>query len=135
MSMATAPLTAAGLPDTLSFAALPAGTYFAEVSGIGTTGSYRIDVSTTAASPLTTDNNSSYATATDLGLLGAAGKTLSAAITPQSIAIPALPGASDEPGHRNTPFEGSHGLGLLGIPSAPGAIGRPGDAGLICIAR
>ena len=123
----------AGSPDTLTTSAgfpagLPIGTYFVEVSGVGgTTGSYRIDVSTTAASPLTTDNNSSYATATDLGLLGVAGKTLSAAITPQSIAIPALPGASDEPGHRDTGFSdplesGTHGVGILGAPGAPGAI-------------
>ncbi|MCX7422605.1 MAG: hypothetical protein NT013_24105, partial [Planctomycetia bacterium] len=54
--------------------------------------------------------------------LGSAGKTISAAITPQSFAIPDLPGASDEPGHRDTPFEGSHGVGTLGSPTAPGAI-------------
>ena len=127
MNVAAAVLVpgAAGFADSLTYAdpSPTGGTYFIEVSGVGgTQGSYRIDVSTTAASPLTTDNNSSYATATDLGLLGVAGKTVSAAILPQPIAIPDLPGASDEPGHRDTPFEGSHGVGLLGTPTAPGAI-------------
>ena len=126
-------LTSGGprVADTLTFANLPIGTYFVEASSVGaTTGSYRVDISTTAASPLTLtappqttpDDNSSYASATDLGLLGTAGKTFSAAITPQLIAIPDLPGASDEPGHRDTPFEGSHGVGALGAPTTPGAI-------------
>lgn len=134
MNVGTAVLTNNGpnLADTLTHAALPIGTYFIEVSSSGgTTGSYHVQISTTAASPVvsttppqtTPDDNSSYDTATDLGVLGAAGKTLSAQIQPQSfISIPDMPGASDEPGHRDTPVEGSHGVGALGSPTAPGAI-------------
>ena len=114
----------AGVPETLTSGALAAGTYFARITSTGgaTTGSYRIDL--TVSSALTVnDNNSSYLTATDLGVLGAADKTLTSQIESQGfIAIPDMPGASDEPGHRDTPVEGSHGIGALGSPTTPSLI-------------
>lgn len=114
----------AGVSETLTSGALLAGTYFARITSSGgtTTGSYRIDIAVSNALAIS-DDNSSYATATDLGVLGAAGKTLSSQIEPQGfIDIPDMPGASDEPGHRDTPVEGSHGVGALGSPTTPSAI-------------
>ncbi len=103
----------AGLADTLTAMSLAAGTYFVRVtsSGGASTGSYNLAISTTAASPITTDNNSSYATATDIGILGASGVLLSSSINPQGFfAIPQLPNDA-YPGHRDIPAE-SHGGGF-----------------------
>ncbi len=116
----------AGFVDLLSAAGLAAGTYFVEVtsSAASTTGSYRIDINTTATIS-GSDDNSSYANATSLGTLGAAGKSIAALITTQVlIPIPTEPGSNDEPGHRTFPiFPGedeSHngGTTFIATPSA-----------------
>ncbi len=83
---------------------------YTPVDGAGNTGgtssgSYRIDLAVTA-SVSASDTNSSYATATDLGVLGVAETVLSSQIEPQtSVLVPLYPGATDEPGHREIPAE------------------------------
>ena len=72
----------------------------------GTTGSYRLQLDTTSNALTVDDNNTSFLTATDLGVLGAAGQFLSSQIEAQtSITMPAYPGGVDEPGHRDVPTE------------------------------
>jgi hypothetical protein len=51
------------------------------------------------------DDNSSFATATGVGVLAAAEMVIKSQIEPQSIALPPLPGGLDEPGHRDIPVE------------------------------
>jgi len=116
----------AGVARTLSFAAPAAGTYFVGVSSTGngsyqpatgsgaaggtTRGNYRISLSSAVAVGAS-DENSSFATATALGSLGAAGQTIAAAIdlratvpTPAgNLLFPSQPGTGDEPGHRDIP--------------------------------
>ncbi|NBV46459.1 MAG: hypothetical protein EBR86_12695, partial [Planctomycetia bacterium] len=115
-----------GVARTLSFAAPAAGTYIIGVSSTGngayqpatgsgaaggtTRGNYRISLSSAVAVG-TSDENSSFATATALGSLGAAGQTIAAAIdlratvpTPAgNLLFPSQPGTGDEPGHRDIP--------------------------------
>jgi len=118
----TLPTGGTGSMDLLVATGLSSGTYLVEISSNSGTGSYRVGINTTAASPLTTDDNSSFNTATALGTLGAAGFNLSAQIEPQSfVAIPSPPGTDDEPGHRSNPVEG-HERGNLGDPANPSAI-------------
>ncbi len=75
--------------------------YFIEVtSANGETGAYQINASVTGSPVSTSDNNSSFATATPLGSLGAATVRVAGAITPQLIPLPPLPGGEDDPGHR-----------------------------------
>ena len=101
---------------------LAAGKYYIEMksSGGASTGAYHLDALTFAAAPAG-DNNSSYATATSLGTLGAAGSSISSTIASQSVAIPSASGTDDEPGHRNIPVE-AHGQGNLSDPTPPGSI-------------
>ncbi len=89
-------------------------------SGGATSGSYRIDldVSTTVSG---SDDNSSFATATDLGLLGESQQSLVRQIQPQSIPVPLYPGGSDEPGHREIPAE-SHGAGAGAFNTVPSGL-------------
>ena len=110
----------AGIADTLNFVAA-AGTYYLGVSsngnatyipltGLGaaggtTTGSYAVNVGTTVLLPAS-DDNSSFSTASDLGVLGVTGQVISAAISPQTALLFAPePGGLDEPGHRDIPAE------------------------------
>jgi hypothetical protein len=97
--------------DTLTAAALPAGTYFVQITSDSgaSTGSYNLDISTDAIAPTGDDDNSSYSTATDIGTLGAAGVAISAQIEAQGVPIPQLPNDSS-PGHRDIPVE-AHGGG------------------------
>jgi len=109
---------------TLTAAGLVAGTYFVRVTSNGgaTTGSYNLDISTTAADPVVSDDNDSYSTATDIGTIGAAGITLSSQIEPQTFQVPPLPN-DGTPGHRDIPAE-SHGAGTSTTPAAPGRISQ-----------
>ncbi len=117
---------AAGAADTLTSLALAAGTYYVGVSSSGnagynvlngsgaaggaTTGGYRLDIDSSLVSSAS-DDNSSFATATSLGNLGIGGKTVGAALTPQTaLVFPGLPGGNAEPGHRQIPVE-DHGAG------------------------
>ena len=112
---------AAGAGDTLTAVGLTAGTYYAEVgTSTTTTGSYLLNISTTAMLA-SSDKNSSYASASNLGSLGAAGATVVASIDSSlSIPVPPLPG-DDTPGHRNIPAE-AHGGGSGTTPATPGGI-------------
>jgi len=116
----------AGGARTLSLAAPAAGTYFIGVSSAGngayqpttgtgatggtTRGSYTVAFRA-AVAPGTSDENSSFATATGLGSLGAAGQSIAAAIelrptvpTPAgNLLFPSQQGTGDEPGHRDIP--------------------------------
>ncbi len=77
------------------------GTYFIEVaSSNGSTGSYHIEATATGYAISTDDNNTTFATATSLGSLGAAGVRVAGRIQPQNIPLPPPPGGLDEPGHR-----------------------------------
>ncbi|MCU0872345.1 MAG: S8 family serine peptidase, partial [Pirellulaceae bacterium] len=113
--------------DRLNVSGAPAGAYFVQVSSAAGAGSYLLQMGATAA--LTVDDaNSSFATATDLGVLGEAGQSVASQIEPQSILLPQYPGSDDEPGHRQIqaeqhisfPDPGGYDLGIA--PVAPGAI-------------
>jgi Calx-beta domain len=103
---------------TLTFAAdLPAATYRLRV-GVSDT-----PVTTTLNVGAGSDNNSTFLTAnTGIGVLsGSAQIVINAQIQPQPIALPPLPGGTDEPGHREIPIE-SH-FGSTGTdPVFPGQI-------------
>ena len=99
----------AGITETLSnTAALPATEdYFVEVRGAGATvGGYRVSISVptplgSSDSPGTTDDDdSSFATANSIGILGDTGFSVSATIAPPTLLLPPYPGGNDEPGHR-----------------------------------
>jgi VCBS repeat-containing protein len=121
----------AGEPDVLSFAVPAAGTYFIGVSsnannaydpvdgsGVvdGDSGVYTLDV-TFDLTLSVDDDNSTFATATDVGVLGSAGRELSEAISASPISFP-LPGGVDGPGHREIPGEAHLGGGAP-TPSGP----------------
>jgi len=80
--------------------------------GVTLDGNYKLAVGTNTGSFFTTytntavgsDVNSSFATAQDIGNVGVVGQQISGAITPQPYNI-AFPGAGDDPGHRDIPFE------------------------------
>lgn len=111
-----------GADDTLGFTTLTGGTFYVEVSSTAsTTGSYQLNISTSAAFS-TSDDNSSFADATQLGFLGEGGQLFSSQIEPQSIALPPPAGGSDEPGHREIPHE-SHGAGSGTTASTPSSLG------------
>ncbi|TVS14569.1 MAG: hypothetical protein EA424_18950, partial [Planctomycetaceae bacterium] len=111
------------MQDRLQRSNLPAGTYYVRVSsidGLGTasSGSYFLQMNS-SATVSADDNNSSFTTATNLGILGAAGQDLSAVIQPQStIPMPPWPGGIDHPGHRDTPAADP----ILVPPAGPGAV-------------
>jgi len=143
----TSTLQGAGLPDTYTFNGLTAGVdYYVGVSSSGNAayntldgtggaggtgfGGYNLNIQTTAAI-VVNDNNSSFGTATGLGLLGSGGQSLLSQIEAQGafVDMPPLPGGADEPGHRNLPGgafpmspEPNHGHGGTGTPSDPSPI-------------
>jgi hypothetical protein len=96
--------------DRLQSPNLSAGTYYVKVSsfdgaGVANSGSYFLRMQSTAAVP-DDDDNSSFTTATVLGVLGAAAQPVSAQIEPQTwIVMPPYAGGKDEPGHRDIPAE------------------------------
>ncbi|MCA9049025.1 MAG: pre-peptidase C-terminal domain-containing protein, partial [Planctomycetaceae bacterium] len=131
-------LGGAGNAETLMTFSIPAsGDYFVGISSAGnvgytpsggtgasggtTSGSYRLNISTSRIIGLGNDDNSSFGTATNLGELGSAGQSFSAQIEPQSIFLPLYPGGEDEPGHREIPAE-SHGAGAGAGVTTPSAI-------------
>ncbi|MCA9137606.1 MAG: pre-peptidase C-terminal domain-containing protein, partial [Planctomycetales bacterium] len=88
--------------NVLNFPITTAAEYFIEItSADGTTGSYALDAGVIGSPISTDDNNSTFATGTDLGTLGAADVLLTSSIRRQPIPIPPLPGSEDEPGHRD----------------------------------
>ncbi len=111
--------------EAFAFVAPTAGTYYIGVSSVGnesydatvgtgntggtTSGSYRLNVNVSTAIS-SSDDNSSFSSATDLGILGDAGQDFFSQIQRQSIPLPQYPGGSDEPGHREIPAE-THGAG------------------------
>jgi hypothetical protein len=101
----------AGLQEILNAAGLPAGTYYARVSSSSGTGGYRLTIHTSLASS-TSDDNSSFSTATSLGNLGTSGLSASGQIEAQGafVTMPPLPGGSDEPGQRELPAGAFTGL-------------------------
>ncbi|MEJ7591421.1 MAG: pre-peptidase C-terminal domain-containing protein [Planctomycetaceae bacterium] len=120
-------LAATAGTEVLTYTATATGTYYLGISSKGnttyaaatganstggtTTGSYRVTLDVNTALAIN-DNNSSYTTATNLGVLAATGHTLTSQIQPQPIAIPQPVGAVDEPGHRNIPIgDNLHGVG------------------------
>ena len=127
---------AAGVFEMITVPVVTAGTYYVGISSAGnetydiltgagntggtTTGGYQLKLDATA-SVSTNDDNSSFATATSLGALGASGQTIVSQIQAQSIALPAYPSGADEPGHRQIPHE-KHGAGSGSGVVAPGAI-------------
>jgi len=126
-----------GVADTLTFAAT-AGTYYLGVSSNGnvayspvtgagatggaTTGYYSLNISTNVALP-GSDDNSSFSTASDLGVLGSAGQAFSATISPQATLLhPPKAGGIDEPGHRDIPAETHYLTPLLNTGTTPAAL-------------
>ena len=114
--------TAPGQPGSMTIGAINTGAHFIEISSPGgNTGGYLLRASVTGNPISDDDNNSTFDTSTDLGVLGAAGVTVAAAITPQRIPLPPFPGSQDEPGHRLIQKE-AH-IGAFGTtPTFPTAI-------------
>lgn len=103
--------------------------YYARVSSSSGTGGYHLTIQSNIATN-GSDNNSSYATSTALGELGASGANITSQIEVQSafVMMPDQPGGSNEPGHREVPggaFSGlsspevGHGTGETGDAAAP----------------
>ncbi|HBJ35020.1 MAG TPA: hypothetical protein DDZ51_09720, partial [Planctomycetaceae bacterium] len=114
--------TGPGLANAFTFAIPGAstGSYFIEVTSANVqTGSYTIDARVTNNPVSVGDNNSSFATATNLGSLGAAGVAVDASIQPQSIPLPPRVGGQDEPGHREIQREVHIPTGVPWITGAP----------------
>jgi hypothetical protein len=124
----------AGTADTIT-QALPAGTFYVGVSSSGntgynastgagaaggtTTGSYVLALNNTDYALAVNDLNSSFATATPLGVLGVAGETFRSQIEPQThVLMPPNPGGIDEPSHRQIQAE-AH-IGAVGVTPSPG---------------
>ncbi|MCA9206008.1 MAG: PPC domain-containing protein, partial [Planctomycetales bacterium] len=108
--------------ETLNTPPLPyTGEYYVEITGSAGVGSYALNL-TSNSLPSASDTNSSFASATSLGVLGAAGQRVSAQIEPQtSLLLPQFPGGNDEPGHREIgpdPHSDTEGIGAV----APNAI-------------
>jgi hypothetical protein len=119
--------TGPGAEATLTHTAAVAGEFYVGISSTGnaayvptdgsnatdgtTRGGYRLDLSSDAQ-PAASDENSSFAAATGLGVLGVGGKMLDAVIdvrptvpTPLgNLLFPTQPGTVDEPGHREIPI-------------------------------
>ncbi len=128
---------AAGNTDQISFFTASGGTFYLGVSNSanvgysavdgsgtvsgGSTGTYQLTIASNTAVPAS-DNNSSFATATQLGQLGRGGQIFQSQIEAQGIPVPPPAGGPDEPGHREIPAE-SHGVGPGTALSAPGSLG------------
>ncbi len=123
---ATADTGITGEEDTLAFSIDQPGTYYIGVSSSGnasyspvtgsgadggsTTGSYRLDLKFSEPAERD-DENSSFGSATDLGVLGLQGQSVFAATDPLPYPLE-FPGPNDEPGHRHLPDQ-SH---LIPVP-------------------
>lgn len=108
-----------GGSEQLVYTAPAAGVYFVGVSSAGniayniidgsgatggtTQGSYSLEISFSKPI-LDDDNNSSFDTATQIGVVGAGGQTIRSEVRSGPYA-PILPGGNDEPGHRHIPPE------------------------------
>lgn len=90
--------------DRVGGTGLAAGIYYVEVSRVDGAGSYLVEVTSSVALNVD-DDNSSFATATQLGLLGVGGQVVFSQIEPQATWLPQYPGAEDEPGHRRIQAE------------------------------
>ena len=105
--------TGPGSAATVTYTPGTAGEFFVGISSVDglTRGGYRIELSSNVA-PSADDENSSFGTATSLGVLGVGGKALNAAIDVRptvptslgSLLFPSQPGTVDEPGHREIPI-------------------------------
>lgn len=111
-----------GETNVINFSVAVSGDYFIEItSADGSTGSYGITTRVTSSPLSTNDDNSTFASATTLGSLGAASLRITSSIRQQSIPLPPRAGSEDEPGHRQIQRE-SH-TGITGTtPAAPTAI-------------
>ena len=132
--VAVSTAAAAGTAQTVSFVAPGPGMYYVGISSVGnasynpttgsgaaggtTRGGYKLALGSTVALS-TSDDNSSFATATPLGAIGLAGQSVTGAIavrptilTPAgNLNFPSQPGTGDEPGHRDIPVGiESHGM-------------------------
>ena len=141
--------TGPGAEATLTHTAAAAGEFYVGISSTGnaayvptdgsnatdgtTRGGYRLDLSSDAR-PAASDENSSFATATGLGVLGVGGKMLDAVIdvrpsvpTPLgNLLFPTQPGTVDEPGHREIPILlESHQMPAADLLSAGAATAMP----------
>lgn len=94
------------------------GEYYVRItSSDGSTGSYALDAEVVGTLVGIGDDNSTFDSATSLGVLGAAGTRVSAQIQPQThVRLPAWPGGEDEPGHRQIQRE-LH-IGAIGTESS-----------------
>lgn len=108
-----------GQVERLVYTATTAGVYFVGVSSAGNTaynivtgsgaaggtsrGSYTLEVDFSQPN-LVDDSNSSFDTATSIGVIGVGGQTIRSEVR-SGIYGPELPGAIDEPGHRDIPPE------------------------------
>ncbi|MDA1252001.1 MAG: pre-peptidase C-terminal domain-containing protein, partial [Planctomycetota bacterium] len=124
--------------DSFSFTSAGGGTFYIGVSAVGnasydidgtgavdraTTGPYTLNVTSDSTVPAS-DLNSSFATATGVGILAGGTQLISSQIEPQLVALPPSAGGTDEPGHREIPAE-SHGVGPgtdLVTPSSVGVV-------------
>ncbi len=119
VELAMVDATAAGQTEVLSVSVPMAGTYFVGVSSSGnlgyspvdgtgaiaggSTGSYRLNMSSDLPLELD-DDNSSFASATDLGILGIGEQSVYAEVRTDPFSLE-MPGGLDEPGHRQIPPE------------------------------
>ena len=113
--------SAGGFDNFVSLPIAIAGEYFIEVtSADGSTGSYLLDASVSGSPISTSDDNSTFNTATALGTLGSADVRITSNIRRQPIPIPPRAGSEDEPGHRQIQRE-AH-IGATGTtPTLPAA--------------
>ncbi len=136
--VAVSTAAAAGTARTVSFVA-PAGMFYVGISSVGnaaynpttgagaaggtTRGGYRLALGSTVAVG-SSDDNSSFSTATALGTIGLAGQSVAGSInvrptiaTPAgNLLFPSQPGTTDEPGHRDIPV--GNGLESHGMPDS-----------------
>ena len=124
-------IVGAGAPEVINMS-LNAGDFFIGVSSAGnvaydivagtgatggtSSGSYQIAVTDVTGLTIN-DNNSSFATATSLGVLGAAPQVITSQIAAQPFALPEYPGPNDEPGHRHIPVDGETHIAANGTAS------------------
>lgn len=125
-----------GFTDQLSFMSPGGGTFYVGVSSFdntgyeldgdaavdgATSGSYTLTI-TSNGTISTSDDNSSFDSASDAGILAGGLQRISSQIQPQTTLLPPPAGGSDEPGHREIPAE-SHGAGSGTTPAAAGSVG------------
>ncbi|MCA9134161.1 MAG: S8 family serine peptidase, partial [Planctomycetales bacterium] len=117
--LSSANLAGAGAAENLTHVAADAGVYFVGISSTGnaaydivtgsgatggtSSGSYKMDIRFSEYVSID-DDNSSFETATPIGVLGAGGQIVRAEVRSGPY-LPILPGGIDEPGHRDIPPE------------------------------